>query len=177
MTKAWYTLIVQSNHEMKAKEEIEMKLLNGDDSVEIEEVFVPIKKVISMKDGKKKVLEERTYKGYIFVHAEMTDDLYVKLKNCVKVQSIIGTSGVATKIPSRDIKKMKDDIDLSQDSPSKLSEYSIDDLIRINSGPFEGFEGTVLSVIDKKNELKVEITVFGKNTPVNIGEKLVEKIV
>jgi transcriptional antiterminator NusG len=177
MSKAWYTLIVQSNHEMKAKEEIEMKLLNGDESVDIEEVFVPIKKVVSMKDGKKKVIEERTYRGYIFVHADMTDDLYVKLKNCVKIQRIIGTSGFATKIPLRDIKKMKDDIALSQDSPSQLSEYTINDLIRINSGPFEGFEGTVLGIIEKKSELKVEITVFGKNTPVNIGEKHVEKIV
>lgn len=176
MSKAWYTLTVQSNHELKAKEEIELKLKHGDDSVDIEEVFVPIKKVLNMKEGKKKISEERTYKGYVFIHADMTDELYVKLKSCTKVKSIIGTAGKATKIPSRDIAKMKEDIELSKDAPVTKSDFVTGELIRIIEGPFEGFEGSVAEVIEKKETLKVSITVFGQNQAVEINKKQVEKI-
>lgn len=177
MSKAWYTLMVKSNHELKAKEEIEFKLMEEDDTVDIEEVFVPIKEFVSMTNGKKRIVQERTYKGYIFIHADMTDDLYVKLKNCARVQNIMANAGVAIRIPTRDIMKMKDDVKLSKESPKQSSEFSEDDLIRITAGPFEGFEGRVTDIIDKRNELQVEITIFGKNTPVKIGSVDVEKII
>jgi transcriptional antiterminator NusG len=173
MSKHWYTLTVQSNHEVKAKEQIERNLEGNED---LEEVFVPIEKVINLVNGKKKVSEKKIYSGYIFVHGDMTDDLYVKLKSCSKVQSVLGSMGRATITPTKQIQIMKDRISASEVDPSEKSEFDIDQIVLVVDGPFKDFEGTIKSVNNKSNKAKIDVVVFGQLTPVDIDFKSLERV-
>lgn len=170
----WYTIRTQTNYERKALDEINEKLLSKYEN-DISEVFLPTENVVVVKNGKKSVVEKIYYPGYLFINARMSNQLILDIKNCTKNQGLMMTGDRPSVVPVRDINKMKEHAKNTEIDPTEKSKYSNGDVVTIKEGPFSGFVGNVSNVLPEKEIVSVLVTVFGRETPVDLKFSQLEK--
>jgi len=174
----WYIVQTASKSEDAAKRNIlELLKVRGVDN-KVGMILVPAKKVIEMKNGVKKISLSKNYPSYIFVLAEMTLEVMMCVRDASKVSGFI--EAVKDKLPKpMNLKDINDVIkqldDNSDNAPVHKVEYSEDDVVRIEDGPFEGFDGVIKKVNYDKEQVDVSIMIFGRETPLTIGFKQVSK--
>lgn len=174
----WYIVQTASKSEDAAKRNILelLKVRGVEDKVGM--ILVPAKKVVEIKNGVKKISLSKNYPSYIFVLAEMTLEVMMCVRDASKVSGFI--EAVKDKLPkSMNAKDINDVIkqldDNSDNAPVHKVEYSENDVVRIEDGPFEGFDGVIKKVNYDKEQVDVSIMIFGRETPLTIGFKQVSK--
>ena len=138
------------------------------------------KKVVEMKNGEKKISKKKNYPGYIFVLANMDEKVMMSIREASKVLSFVEGNG--EKLPNamkpKDINEVLNQLDIdSEVAPTHKNEFREGESLMITNGPFVGFTGVVKSVNYEKEELELAIMIFGRETPVDIGFKHVERTV
>ena len=164
----WYLVQVVSNYELKVKEQLENRELSGND--EIEDIFVPMKTLISEKTGKART--KPLFPGYFFVKVEMTDDSWFVIRNTQYVTGIVGSSGQRTKptpIPEEEILRMIERENETGAPTLSKADFREGDIVDVVSGPFAGRHGKVTHVNKAKGQLQVEMDMFEKVTDVPIS--------
>ncbi len=175
MAHDWYTLQTYGS-ERKVKEAI-LNLIEENKLHDlIEEVIVPTEDVIEVKDGKKKISERSLYSGYVFIKLDLNTNLQHMIQSIPKVSGFVGESNHPTPLTEKDINVILDRVQ-NRAAPKPKVFFDNGEMVRIIDGPFANFTGTVDEYDLEHGTLKLNVSIFGRSTPVDISYTQVEKII
>ncbi len=168
MAKRWYSVSVLSNYEKKIAEQIRTSVTETGLEEDIDEVLVPTEEVIEVRRGKKVTTERRFMPGYVLVHMEMSDQGYHLINSINRVTGFLGPQGRPMPMRDAEVNVLLNRVQEGEDSPRTLIHYEIGEKVKVNDGPFEDFDGTVEEVDEDSQRLKVTVSIFGRETPVEL---------
>ena len=174
--KNWYVLRAISGKEAKVKEYIEtdVKLRGLTDLVS--QVLIPTEKVVQVRNGKRIVKERNYLPGYVLVEAELVGEIAYMLRNTPNVLGFLGGMDSPTPIRQSEINRILGTVDELQETTDDSSlQFTLGEIVKVNYGPFSGFNGTIEEINTEKKKLKVMVKIFGRSTPVELGYMQVEK--
>jgi transcription termination/antitermination protein NusG len=166
----WYVAHTYSGYENKVKYNIEAAVENRNMQDIIQEVSVPMQEQVEMKNGKRKVSMKKTFPGYVMVKMVMTDESWYIVRNTRGVTGFVGPGSKPVPLSDAELESMG-----IQEKVS-LIDVSMGDSVKVISGPFENFIGVVEGVNHEKQKIKVNISMFGRETPVELGFEQIQKI-
>jgi transcriptional antiterminator NusG len=140
-------------------------------------ILVPMEEVVELKKGKKSVTERRFFPGYVLVEMEMGDDTWHLVKHTSKVTGFVG--GAKTRpspISEAEVQKIVHQMQEGVEKPRPKVQWEVGETVRIKEGPFTDFNGAVEDVNYDKSKVRVEVTIFGRATPVELDFAQVEKV-
>jgi len=175
MAKRWYSVSVLSNFEKKIAEQIRTSVVEAGLEAEIEEVLVPTEEVIEVRRGKKVTTERRFMPGYVLVRMEMTDRGYHLISSINRVTGFLGPQGRPMPMRDAEVNQILNRVQEDEEAPRTLISFEIGELVKVNDGPFEGFDGMIEQVDDAQQRLKVAVSIFGRETPVELEFTQVSK--
>lgn len=170
----WYVIHTYAGYEDQVAENIAQRAATLKLQDFIFEVIVPKEKQIEIKNGKRKIVEKRSFPGYVFVNMIVTDESWYVVRNTPSVTGFLGSGVRPTPIPESEITSIK--TKMAQEEPEHSVDLRIDDLVRINDGPLKGYEGKITEVDPNKGRVKVSVNMFGRETPVTLDFLQVKKI-
>lgn len=170
----WYVIHTYAGYEDQVAENIAQRAATLKLQDFIFEVIVPKEKQIEIKNGKRKIVEKRSFPGYVFVNMIVTDESWYVVRNTPSVTGFLGSGVRPTPIPETEIASIKAKIAI--DEPEHTVDLKLDDLVRINDGPLKGYEGKITEVDPNKGRVKVSVNMFGRETPVTLDFLQVKKI-
>ena len=168
MAKRWYSVSVLSNFEKKIAEQIKTSVSEASLEAEIEEVLVPTEEVIEVRRGKKVTTERRFMPGYVLVLMEMSDQGYHLINSINRVTGFLGPQGRPMPMRDAEVNAILNRVQEGEDSPRTLINFEIGEKVKVNDGPFEDFDGMVELVDEDNQRLKVTVSIFGRETPVEL---------
>ena len=171
----WYTLRVISGKEKKIKDSILYDVSMSDLSDSIGDILVPSENIVEMRDGKKKVKEKVFFPGYLLIRLDMNKETKYLLENINGVISFVGPKGEPQALRPEEAQRFLSDD--GTDGPLRITEaapYIVGDNVRVTDGPFMDFSGLVQEVNHDKQKLKVLVSIFGRQTPVELDYLQVE---
>lgn len=130
------------------------------------EVIVPKEKKIKIRDGKRVTVEEKIFPGYVLVNMIVTDDSWYVVRNTPNVTGFVGSGTVPSPISDDEVKVIQKRMGVEE--PKFKIDFGVNDLVRIMDGPFKGYEGKVSEIDEAKGKVKVLISIFGRETPVEL---------
>jgi len=142
----------------------------------ISEVIVPTEDVIEVKDGKKKVTERSLYSGYVFAKIDLNTEIQHMIQGIPKVSGFIGENNIPTPLSDHDINVILDKVN-NRAAPKPKVYFDNGETVRIIDGPFANFTATVDEYDLEHGTLKLNVSIFGRATPVDISYTQVEKII
>ncbi len=137
-------------------------------------VLVPVEKKIKIKNGKRKIVEEKIYPGYVLVEMIVTDDSWYVVRNTPRVTGFVGSGTTPTPISPEEIKGLQKRMGVEE--PKFKLDAAVGDIVKITDGPFKDTEGKIAEVDDEKGRVKVFVSMFGRETPVDLDFLQVKKI-
>ena len=170
--KKWYIVHTYSGYENKVKVNLEKRIEYMNMGDKIFRVEVPQKTITKVKDGKKQDREEKIFPGYVLVEMIMDDDSWYVVRHTAGVTKFVGTS--KKPIPARD-SEIKKIIHRVQTQTTKI-DVKVGDKVRIISGPFADFIGDITEVYPDKSKLRASVSIFGRETPVELEYKQIQKV-
>lgn len=183
MAKQWYVLRVASNKESQVRDALERKVKIEGLTERIGRILVPTEKRPSPRGRgeKKKFVERKMYPGYIFIEMELGEegkigeDAWFLIRETTGVGDFIGSAGKPSPMKQGDVDKMLMQIEKAEEGAPVSVGFEPGELVKIKEGPFENFEGAVEEVLPDKGLVRVEVTIFGRATPVELEYWQVEK--
>ena len=175
MAKRWYSVSVLSNFEKKVAELIRQAVIDAGLEDEIEEVLVPTEEVIEVRRGKKVTTERRFMPGYVLVRMEMSDQGYHLINSINRVTGFLGPQGRPMPMRDAEVNAILNRVQEGEDAPRTLIHFEVGEKVKVNDGPFEDFDAMVEEVDDDYQRLKVTVSIFGRETPVELEYTQVTK--
>lgn len=166
----WYVVHTYSGHENKVKANIEKLVENRSMQDIVHEILVPTEEYVEVKDGKKKVKERKKFPSYVIIKMLMTDESWYLVRNTRGVTGFVGPGSKPIPLTPEEIKNMG----VREALPE--IDIKVDDSIKVISGPFESFMGTVKEINTEKRKLKVFISMFGRETLVELDFDQVQSL-
>jgi len=174
--KQWYILHTLSGAEEKVKANLEARIAASKYEEVIDKIVIPKEQITEVKLGKKKVLERKFFPGYILVHMEMNDDSWLFVKVTPGITTFIGPRRKPSPIEQHDVDKILKKAEESKDKPAPKVNFEKGENVRVVEGAFINFNGEVEEVYPDKGKVKVNVSIFGRTTPVELEFWQVEKI-
>ena len=172
--KRWYIVHTYSGHENKVKVNLEKRIEYMNMGEKIFRVEVPQKTITKMKDGKKLDRDEKIFPGYVLVEMIMDDDSWYVVRHTAGVTKFVGSSKKPIPAKDSEIKKI---LHRTQTQVAKVElDVKIGDKVRIISGPFSDFIGDITEVYPDKSKLRATVSIFGRETPVELEYKQIQKV-
>ncbi|SHJ80516.1 transcription antitermination protein nusG [Shimia gijangensis] len=168
MAKRWYSVSVLSNFEKKVAEQIRVSAEEKGLEDQIDEVLVPTEEVIEVRRGKKVTAERRFMPGYVLVHMEMSDQGYHLINSINRVTGFLGPQGRPMPMRDAEVNGILNRVQEGEDAPKLMISFEVGEKVKVNDGPFEDFDGMVEDVDDDNQRLKVTVSIFGRETPVEL---------
>ncbi len=181
MRSQWFVIQTFSGQEQKVKESIEKRIKPEEMGEFIQEVLVPMEKVVEVRNQKKTVSTRKLWPGYVFVDMVLLDDngrLIEKPWYFIKeTQGVIGFVGgdPPTPTPAAEVESIKSQISASEEQERPKVSFDVGETVKINNGPFLNFSGVIEEIEPERGKLKVTVNIFGRNTPVELEYWQVEK--
>jgi transcriptional antiterminator NusG len=175
MAHNWYSIQTYGS-EKKVKEAILNLIAENNLQDLIEEVIVPTEDVIEVKEGKKKISERSLYSGYVFIKIDLNTNLQHMIQSIPKVSGFVGEANRPTPLSEKDIQTILDRVQ-NRAAPKPKVYFDNGEMVRIIDGPFANFTGTVDEYDLEHGTLKLNVSIFGRSTPVDISYTQVEKII
>jgi len=165
----WYSLKVISGKEKNIETSILREVGENNISDEVGEVFVPYEKVVEVRNNKKRIREKMFFPGYILIKMNMTPNAKYVVENTPGVLSFVGPRGKSP-VPLRDreIRRILGEVERKEGMEIVEVPFSEGDSIKVVSGPFIDFAGTVEAVNEDKQKIKVTVSIFGRPTPIEL---------
>jgi len=174
--KKWYILHTLSGAEDKAKANLEARIKAQDFGELIEKIIIPKEQITEVKLGKKRVLERKFFPGYILVYMEMNDDTWLFVRKTPGITAFIGPRRKPSPISQEEVDRILAKAEESKAKPAPKVSFERGENIRVIEGPFVNFNGSIEEVYLDKGKLKVNVSIFGRTTPVELEFWQVEKI-
>jgi transcription termination/antitermination protein NusG len=175
MAHRWYAIQTHSGSELAVKKALE-RLANDMEDDKILEVLVPTEDLIEVKNNKKSIIEKPLYPAYAFAKIDLDTSIWHKIQSMPKVGRFIGESKKPTPLSEKDINAILDKVNNRAKAKPKIS-FEDGETLRIKEGPFSNFNGVVESFDMSSGLLKLNVLIFGRNTPVEISYTQVERII
>jgi len=184
----WYVINTYSGHENKVKHNLEHRVQTMSQDRRVRQVVVPTEQVQEIKDGRKVNVEKRTMPGYVLVQMEMTDDAWGLVKNTPGVTGFVGSRNKPLPLSRSEVDNLlhtevpgqaaADGGQAGEGAPRpKLApQYEIGETVKVIAGPLSDFSGEIAEINDDAAKLKVLVSIFGRETPVEVGYDQVKKV-
>ena len=173
-TRAWYAISTYSGYEDKVAESIKQRLDSPELEGKIFDAIVPKEKRIEIKNGKRKVVDRKIFQGYVLIEMCLSDETWYIVRNTPGVTGFIGNGTQPTPVSDKEIAKIKKRMGV--EDPKYSVNYEIGEVVSIIDGPFKGFEGAVAEIDTQKGKLKVMVSMFGRETPVELDALQVKQL-
>lgn len=173
MEKNWYVVHTYSGFEDKVKTSIEDKISRKGLGEKITKILIPTERVIEIRSGKKKELDKKFYPGYILVEMELNDETWHLVRSTPRVTGFVGGSRPVP-IPEEEVEEIVQQIEKGPVQQVR-TQYEVGEAVRIIDGPFANFVGTIDEVDMDHGRLRVMVSIFGRQTPVELNFFQVEK--
>jgi len=170
----WYVLHTYPGEEEAVSRNLKQRIESLGMEDKIFSVIVPKEKKIKIKNGKRKVIEERIYPGYVFVEMIVTDDSWYVARNTPRVTGFIGAGTTPIPVSNQEIEILKKRS--GEAEPQYKIDFSLGGLVKIIDGPFKDFEGKVSEIDEQRGKLKILVNIFGRDTPVEVDSLQVKKL-
>ncbi|MBI4159818.1 transcription termination/antitermination factor NusG [Candidatus Wolfebacteria bacterium] len=171
----WYAIHTYSGYEDAVarylKQRVESLAMND----KIFSVVVPKEKKVRIKNGKRKVIEDKIYPGYVLVDMTMSEDSWYVVRNTPRVTGFVGADTTEpTPLSKEEIESLLDR--MAGDEPRFKIEFRIGDVVKIVDGPFKDYEGKISAVDEERGKIKVMVPIFGRDTEVELDSLQVQKL-
>lgn len=176
ITLKWYAVHALSGYEEKAKNFLLYRVREAELEDHFGEIIVPTETVVEVVDGKKKSSTRRSMPGYIFVQMHVDEESWHLLRNTEKITGFVGDARNPRPMREREINKVLKQMEEGAEAPKPVVSYDEGMTVRIIDGPFSTFSGQVDEVKVDKQKLRVLVTIFGRQTPVELDFMQVEKV-
>ena len=178
----WFVLRVASNKENSVQNTLLRKIQIEGMTHLVGRILVPTEKIKTIKGGKAKIKEEKLYAGYVFVEMRLEDDgripqdIFFLIKETTGVGDFIGTAGRPTPMQMHEVEKMLLDSRKPEDEPTVKLSFEKGENVMIREGAFENYEGTVDELFPEKGMVRVLVSIFGRQAPVDLEEWMISKV-
>jgi transcriptional antiterminator NusG len=173
MPKQWYVVHTYSGFEKRVKSLLENKVADLGLGEEIGEVLIPTEDVVELRKGKKHVSKKKTFPGYVLINMEMSTENWHVVKSIPKVTGFVGGKAPVP-IPESDVNVM---INLAKEqAPRLVAKYVKGDTVEVIDGPFQTFTGVVDEVNAEKEKVRVIVSIFGRQTPIELDYLQVKRV-
>ena len=177
----WFVLRVASNKESSVQNTLLRKVQIENMTHLVSRILVPTEKTKTIKGGKQRIQETKLYPGYVFVEMRLEDDgripqdVFFLIKETTGVGDFVGTAGRPTPMAQHEIEKMLLDSRKPDDEPVVRLSFEKGEAVTIKEGPFENYEGTVDELLPEKGLVRVLVTIFGRQAPIELEEWQIAK--
>ncbi|MFH1711926.1 MAG: transcription termination/antitermination protein NusG [Patescibacteria group bacterium] len=172
--RRWYAIHTYSGYEENVSENLKQRIETMDMEEKIFNILVPKEKKIKIKNGKRRVVEEKIFPGYVLVEMVVTDDSWYVVRNTPNVTGFIGTGTTPTPIAQEEIDALMKRVGVEE--PEFKLEVEKGDPISITDGPFKGQQGKVDDIDEQRGKVKVLVSMFGRETPVELDFLQIKKV-
>jgi transcriptional antiterminator NusG len=172
--KNWFVIHTYSGYEDQVAEALRQRIDSLDMKDKIFDVVVPKEKQIEIKNGRRRTVERKIFPGYIMVQMNITEDSWFVVRNTPNVTGFVGTSTTPSPLSEDEVKSIQRRMGI--DEPKYSIDFKIGEVVNITDGPFKGFDGQVNEIDEQKGKIKVLVSMFGRETPVELDSLQVKKI-
>jgi len=173
--RRWFVIHTYSGYENKVKTNLEHRIQSMDMGDKIFQVLVPTEEEIEIKNGKRHPVERKIFPGYVLVEMVMSDDSWYVVRNTPGVTSFVGSGNKPTELSDQEVRQILRQIKL--DAPKYKVAFTKGEAVRVTDGPFTDLHGVVDEVNPERNKVKVLVSIFGRETPVELDFLQIEKLV
>ena len=170
----WYAVNTYSGHENKVKHNLEHRVTSLGQQRHVRQVVIPMEQISEMKDGQKVQVERRTMPGYVLVNMDLNEDSWGLVKNTPGVTGFVGASNRPVPLNQAEIDRLLHRE--SAERPRARAQFTIGETVKVVSGPLSDFSGEISEVNEDAARLKVLVSIFGRETPVEVGFDQVKKV-
>lgn len=172
--RRWYVLHTYSGYEENVVRNLKQRVDTLDMGDKIFNVLVPTEKKTKIKNGKRKIVEEKVFPGYVLVEMVVTDESWYVVRNTPNVTGFIGVGSTPTPVGDEEIKGLMKR--MGQEDPKFKIDVAVGDLVQITEGPFKNMEGKIVNIDEAKGKIKVNVSMFGRETPVELDFLQIKKV-
>jgi transcriptional antiterminator NusG len=170
----WYVLHTYSGYEDNVCRNLKQRIESMGMEDKIFNVLVPKENKIKIRNGKRKIVEERIFPGYVLVEMIVTDDSWYVVRNTPNVTGFVGSGTTPTPISEEEIKLLRKRMGVKE--PKYKIDVSVGDVVKVTDGPFRDFDGKVDGIDEEKGKVKVLVQMFGRETPLELDFLQIKKI-
>lgn len=171
----WYVVHTYSGYENKIKVDLTKRVESMNMQDKIFQIIIPEEQEVEYKGGKKKVTTKRVFPGYVIVNMIMSEDSWYVVHHTPGVTGFVGSGTKPIPLQEAEINKILTQMGLMGKKP-RIINLEIGENVRVNSGPFENFEGIVKELLPDRGKVRVSISMFGRETPVELDYEQINKL-
>ena len=172
--KNWYVIHTYSGYEDAVAKNLKQRIESLSMEDKIFDVIVPKEKKIKIKNGKRKTVEEKIYPGYVLVQMVVTDESWYVVRNTPRVTGFLGAGTTPIPVSVADMADLMKRMQMGE--PEFTIDFEIGSTVKVNDGPFKGFEGKVSEIDKERGKIKVLVNMFGRDTPVELDSLQIKKV-
>ncbi len=172
--RRWYAIHTYSGYEEAVAKALKQRIETLGMKDKIFNVIVPKEKKIKIKNGKRVVVEEKIYPGYVLVEMIVDDDSWYVVRNTPNVTGFLGAGTTPIPVSDKEIKELLKRMEVKE--PQYKVDFKVGDLVKIIEGPFKDFDGKVAEIDEERGKVKVLINLFGRDTPVELDSLQIKKL-
>ena len=170
----WYAVNTYSGHENKVKQNLEHRVVSLGQQGAVKSIVIPTEQVSEMKDGQKVSTEKRTMPGYVLVNMELNENSWQLVKGTPGVTGFVGPQNKPVPLSQPEVDRLlKREV---AERPRTRAQFAIGESVKVVAGPLSDFSGEISEVMDDAAKLRVLVSIFGRETPVEVGFDQVKKI-
>lgn len=170
----WYAIHTYSGYEDAVARNLRQRIESLGMENQIFQVVVPTEKKIKIKNGKRRVVEEKIYQGYVLVEMIVSDASWYVVRNTPRVTGFVGSGTTPTPLSKEEVEAILER--MGKEELTHKIDLSVGDTVRINEGPFRDFEGKVNEIDEARGKVKILVSIFGRETPVELDFLQVKKL-
>ena len=172
--RRWYVIHTYSGYEENVSSNLKQRIESMDMEDKIFDVLVPTETKIKIRNGKRTTVREKIFPGYVLVSMIVTDDSWYVVRNTPNVTGFVGSGTTPTPISDAEIKELQRRMGVEE--PTYKVDVSVGSPVKIVDGPFKDFEGKISDIDESKGKVKVLVSMFGRETPVELDSLQIKKI-
>jgi transcription termination/antitermination protein NusG len=162
----WYVLHTYSGYENKVKKSIETRIEALDLTDRVYEIVVPTQDEIEIRSGQRHTVQKKVFPGYVLVRMEMDDDTWYALRNTPGVTGFVNINNIPIPLPDAEVQGIMKG--MTAEAPRVKISFQVGDTVRITDGPFADFRGEIDEINQERGKIRVLVSFFGRETPVEL---------
>jgi len=170
----WYVINTYSGFEQKVKEHLLKRIEDAGLAAQVTQVLIPTEEIAEIREGKKKISQRKFFPGYLLVQLSMTDDLWHVIRNTPRVTGFLGGDRPVP-LAEEEIDTIFEQIGKAKARPRPKTLFEEGEPVKITSGPFVNFQGVVEEVNPQRGKVRITVSIFGRQTPLEVDFEQVEK--
>ena len=170
----WYVIHTYSGHEARVAETLRQRVTTLNQTDKVFELLIPTQDKIQIKHGKKSTIKEKIFPGYILARMIVDDNSWLVVRTTQGIPGFVGFGGKPTPLSDVEVEAIKQFIQIG--APKFKTNFSVSEAVKITDGPFTDFLGSIESIDEEHGKLRVLVSIFGRETPVELDFLQVKKI-